>query len=381
MKIFISWAKPKSKKIASLIREFLEGLFHDQIEAWISDENIKTGDRPTVAISQALKECDKGIFCILKENYEAPWIMYEAGAISTHEHCTISEEKDNCVIWPILFEDIPTEQLYKNPLYQFQFVEFSREKMYKFVQEVNYTINAFKNVSTLEKQFGYYWDELNKGIQNILKEHVIGSDEILDKKTVLKELAANSFPEPIVGDVVKYTSGFEKKELYNILLRKATKRLWLYGRKNKKIFANDNRWFFEQLREKISVNDFNFKCLFLNPNAPENVVSKAQKSDVFLEELKLCIKIAYGRIISNKLKPYDLCRLYTNIRVDEIIIVDNVVLFSHICFDNNGMPLPLTNAPFNVVEVGEQLGSHYVTEFHNAWESANPIDNGFISAL
>ena len=81
------------------------------------------------------------------------------------------------------------------------------------------------------------------------------------------------------------------------------------------------------------------------------------------------------------MKPYDLCRLYTNIRVDEIIIVDNVVLFSHICFDNNGMPLPLTNAPFNVVEVGEQLGSHYVTEFHNAWESANPIDNGFISAL
>ena len=63
MKIFISWAKPKSKKIASLIREFLEGLFHDQIEAWISDEKKKTGDRPTVAISKALKEWYKGIFC------------------------------------------------------------------------------------------------------------------------------------------------------------------------------------------------------------------------------------------------------------------------------------------------------------------------------
>lgn len=381
MKIFISWAKPKSKKIAYFIKEFLEGLFHDQIETWLSDENIKTGARPTVAISQALKECDKGIFCILKENYEAPWIMYEAGAISTHEHSIIREEKDNCVIWPILFENISTEQLYRNPLYQFQFVEFSRDKMYKFVQEVNNTIVAFKDVTILEKHFGFYWKELNDNIQKVLQEHVIGSGEILDKKTVLKELAANSFPDPIVGDVVKYTSGFEKQELYNILLRKASKRLWLYGRKNKKIYANDNRWFFEQLKDKITINAFDFKCLFLNPNAPADVISKAQKNDVFLEELKLCIKIAYNMITSNNINPHNLCRLYNNIRVDEIIIVDNVVLFSHICFDNNGLPLPLTNAPFNVVDIGEQLGAHYVTEFHNAWTNAKPIDKEFISTL
>ncbi|MCL2088868.1 MAG: toll/interleukin-1 receptor domain-containing protein [Oscillospiraceae bacterium] len=374
MKIFISWSKTKSKRIAYAIKDFLEGLFHDKIETWLSDENIQTGARPTAAIRDALKNYDKGIFCVLRENYESPWIMYEAGAISTHEHCD-NENSDDCVIWPILFEPIQTERLFANPLYQFQFVNFDKEKMYKLAKEINNNVKAFKDIATLEKQFGFYWNELNSRVDQVLREYVIGSDNILDKKTVLRELAANAFPEPIMGDIIKFTSGFERQELYNILLRKSNKRLWLFGRKNKKIFANDNRWFFEQLKNKISGNEFDFRSLFLNPSAPPEIVSKAQKNDDFLQELKLCIKKAYRTIQENNLSPDKLCRLYDVVRVDEIIIVDDVVLFSHICFDENGVPFPLTDASFNVVEIGDQLGAHYVTEFHSAWNKATPVDS------
>lgn len=75
------------------------------------------------------------------------------------------------------------------------------------------------------------------------------------------------------------------------MLSNADKRLWIYGRKNRKLFSNDNRPFFSDLKRRLQ-NGFDFKCLFLSPNLEPNLLEKSQKFPNFIGMQKNCIEIA-----------------------------------------------------------------------------------------
>ena len=365
MKIFISWSKEKSSELAHSIDDFLKGMFRDKIASWISDENIVSGTRPMTEIKKALTTCDKGIFCLTKNNYESPWIMYEAGAMSMHE----SANNENAIL-TILFDNLKIEKVKDGPLGQYQLRIYSYENIKTFAKEINDILQTFDSDELFKKQFDLNWNVLNEKVKQILHRYEIGGENILDKKTLMQELSARQFSEPITGEITEYPDGFETQKLLLILLPICNNRLWIYGRKNRKLFSNENELFFNSINQK---DNFDLRCLFLSPNAPSEIVNTAQQKNNFVLSLKYCIKEADDILSRNGIDIANVCRMYDNIRSDEIIIADDVVLFSHILFDENDMPEHMTNTSFKLVESKDPIGSKLLKEFEDIWQTAIPI--------
>lgn len=81
MKVFISWSGERSRKIAVLLKDWLAGVIQN-LEIFISTQDIEVGSNWSNKISYELETTNVGIICLTKENYEKPWILFEAGALS-----------------------------------------------------------------------------------------------------------------------------------------------------------------------------------------------------------------------------------------------------------------------------------------------------------
>ena len=80
----------------------------------------------------------------------------------------------------------------------------------------------------------------------------------------MKELLINLEEEgikPEYGDLKKahFESGYESYEFYNAILKTAKKRLYVFGRKNRKLFSKNNTKI-----KKLIEDGIDFKCLFLS---------------------------------------------------------------------------------------------------------------------
>lgn len=80
MKLFLSWSGPASHKIAETFREWLP-LILQHVEPYISSE-INKGARWTSDIALELQSSNFGLIFVTPENRDAPWIMFEAGALA-----------------------------------------------------------------------------------------------------------------------------------------------------------------------------------------------------------------------------------------------------------------------------------------------------------
>lgn len=81
MKVFISWSGERSKKVALIFHEWLPQVIQS-LEPFASSEDIEKGSRWNTDIAQELKESTFGLICVTKDNLSAPWLNFEAGALS-----------------------------------------------------------------------------------------------------------------------------------------------------------------------------------------------------------------------------------------------------------------------------------------------------------
>ena len=109
-------------------------------------------------------------------------------------------------------------------------------------------MGAFDNEELLKAQFEINWKELNKTVKQILQRDKITVKNDVDCQFLVKEFEKNSFPAPVCGQAIKFNSGFETQAFYKVLLDNADKRLWFFGRKNKKLFSTETRSFFSDLK-------------------------------------------------------------------------------------------------------------------------------------
>lgn len=363
MQIFLSWSKPKSREIALAIKRFLLGLFRNDIIIWMSSESIKFGTFSMPKIAKALRESDKCISVITESNYESPWILYEAGAIAGHKDSLEVSEKS--IVVPIVFDNIESEKLSTNPLRQFQFVIFSKENIHKLVKQINEETNSYSDLEVLNDQFELNWTSLNKKIKEILCQYSIHGNFPITCDCLIEELDKRKFPQPTCGNIIRYETDFETQKLYDVLLENADKRLWIFGRKNRKLFATENREFFSDLKRRKE-NGFDFRCLFLNPNKKE-LLEKAQRNSNFQSDLLSCINTAKSVLLDAGVNPKDVCKFYSLKRTEEIIIIDNVVIFSLIFYDDDNFPMPLTKAAFSISDIETAIGRKYFNKFTEIW--------------
>jgi hypothetical protein len=158
MKVFISWSGDRSKAVAQALQEWLPRVIQAS-EPWISSE-ITKGTRWSPEISKRLEESKVGVICLTRENLTAPWILFEAGAIS--------KTKDAYVCTFLL--DVGAADV-EQPLGQFQHTQVNQEDVKRLVRTINSAVGAAgeKELAEgdLEEVFLAFWPKLQTRLAEI----------------------------------------------------------------------------------------------------------------------------------------------------------------------------------------------------------------------
>lgn len=126
MKVFLSWSGTRSHKVALVFRDWLPSVIQ-AIVPYVSSEDIDKGARWSTDIAKELEDSTFGILCVTRENINAPWLTFEAGALS--------KTMDKSFVSPFLF-DIKRSEV-DGPILQFQSTIFEREDLKKLVKTLN----------------------------------------------------------------------------------------------------------------------------------------------------------------------------------------------------------------------------------------------------
>jgi hypothetical protein len=124
----------------------------------MSDSDIDKGSRGIEEISKALDSIEVGITCLTPENLSAPWLLFEAGALSKR----IGERARLCtyLLGGLQNGDVP------QPLGMFQHTVANKQETKKMVDSINRAINPEAPVN-LDRLFERMWPDLEKDILNM----------------------------------------------------------------------------------------------------------------------------------------------------------------------------------------------------------------------
>jgi nucleoside 2-deoxyribosyltransferase len=363
MKIFISWSKRKSMEMAIKTKELLEDI-NPQVNAFVSEVDINGGEDVQKKIIEKINECDKLVLCFTSENKRAPWLLFEAGYARGRKKTVI----------PMLFDyDSNWHSWIDNPMNIAREVNFnSYDFNISFFNSFNFTDSA-ANRRKLEK-YKLAISEIKDKFRQVdvecedFVEKLICNDAFVLESPYFREKAAF------------FLTGFESFDLYKAIIESflyTGKYLWIYGRKNMKLFGGSFKTFFKYLDEKTSsvhqgMDGIDFRCLFLNPDSDE--VQKAHlQQNIFKPELEATILRAKDVIGDNHILKRCF-RFYSNRREDIVIRIDNTIVYSRPTFDANGRPQLLTDTGFEVFSVSSPKGKKCIDIFENVWNESKEME-------
>lgn len=183
MKVFISWSGETSSKVALILREWLPSVIQT-ITPYVSSEDIDKGARWSSDIAKELEDSTFGILCVTKENLEAPWLSFEAGALSR----TI----DKSYVTPFLF-DIKRSEV-KGPMLQFQSTVFQKDDIKKLVKTLNKACgDDGMTEARLDKSFEVWYPSLENDLNQLKNtssevEEETKPDESAHASEILEEI-------------------------------------------------------------------------------------------------------------------------------------------------------------------------------------------------
>lgn len=171
MKVFLSWSGTRSHRVALVFRDWLPSVIQE-IVPYVSSEDIDKGARWSTDIAKELSDSTFGILCVTRENIKAPWLTFEAGALS--------KTMDKSFVSPFLF-DIKRSEV-DGPILQFQSTIFERDDLKKLVTTLNKACDKDGlTVERLNKAFEVWYptleEELNKVSGTKPPEHETETDQ------------------------------------------------------------------------------------------------------------------------------------------------------------------------------------------------------------
>ncbi len=163
MKVFISWSGDRSKRVAELLHEWLQKIIQ-ALKPWYSGKDIAKGSNWGETLQTQLALSKAGKICLTKENKNAPWVLFEAGAIARG----ISKNK----VCPFLVDFAETENI--QPLSMFQATAPSRDEIFKLCESLNDELGN-NNEEPLDKgflgaNFDKWWPDFETEIKKIITE-------------------------------------------------------------------------------------------------------------------------------------------------------------------------------------------------------------------
>lgn len=180
MKVFISWSGETSKAIAEILRGWLPSVIQ-AIRPYFSPDDITKGSRWSTEISKELEQCEIGLLCLTPDNREAPWLMFEAGALA--------KRLSTARVCPLLFGIEPAE--IKGPLVQFQAAPFAKVEMKKTVCMMNEQLGPASLPSeVLDSVFEMFWPKLDEKIRKVLSGQQPAKQKVRSDRDILEEILA-----------------------------------------------------------------------------------------------------------------------------------------------------------------------------------------------
>lgn len=159
MKLFISWSGEFSQKVAKKLSIWIPTIIQS-VEVFYSPDDIAKGENWGNRLDNALSDCGFGIICLTPENIAAPWIHFEAGALSTALNARISA---------VMFGVNPSNL--KGPLTRYQNTVFEREDFFQLFKSINDASETPLKQEILTNAFDNAWEKLEPEVNNIIKQY------------------------------------------------------------------------------------------------------------------------------------------------------------------------------------------------------------------
>lgn len=158
MKLFISWSGVRSNAVAEAFNDWLPTVIN-AVKPFYSPD-IEKGTRWDSEISSQLQDARFGLICLTPENLNAPWLLFEAGALS--------KTLDKTFVCTFLLGVEPVDL--QMPLAQFQFTKFNKADIKKLLETINKALgdNALGQ-KILDKQFEKWWPDLESTLTDIAR--------------------------------------------------------------------------------------------------------------------------------------------------------------------------------------------------------------------
>ena len=182
MKVFLSWSGHKSHQVALALRDWLPSVIQS-VSPYVSSEDIDKGARWSTDIAKELEDSSFGILCVTKENLDAPWLLFEAGALS--------KMMEKGAVCPFLF-DLKMAEIKEGPILQFQTTIYEKEDIKKLLISLNKSCGETGlKEDLLLKSFDVWWPSLDDALKLIMSETE-------DSKTLTKRTTKDDMLEEIL---------------------------------------------------------------------------------------------------------------------------------------------------------------------------------------
>src|SRR5256885_2019151 len=158
MKIFITWSGTQSQSVATALKDWLPYIFPG-MELFVSSDSIRKGKRWRAEISKELDSSNFGIACLTSHNLQAPWLLFEAGALSK----SVKEAS----LYTLLLGGLRPADV-DGPLSDFQHTTFDREDFFKLVKSINEVNTPKLEESRLKVTFDKFWQDLDDKVSSAI---------------------------------------------------------------------------------------------------------------------------------------------------------------------------------------------------------------------
>ena len=157
MEVFFSWSGHRSEKVAEALHAWLPSVIQS-VDPFMSASDIEKGSRWPLELASHLENARFGLICLTQENLQAPWLLFEAGALS--------KSIENSRVVPYLY-GVSQTQL-QGPLAQFQGAFADKSSTLDIVKSINGVLegNGLGPVR-LERAFETWWPQLEQALEVI----------------------------------------------------------------------------------------------------------------------------------------------------------------------------------------------------------------------
>jgi hypothetical protein len=142
---------------------------------------MEKGRKWSPEISKRLGETPFGIICLTHDNRNAPWILFEAGALSKSE---------DAYVWTFLHGISPADV--EPPLGQFQHTISDKADVRRLLHTINRVVGEQNEKAlpdtTLDKVFETFWPELEQLLTKVPTAHAEKNPGIRSDRELLEEL-------------------------------------------------------------------------------------------------------------------------------------------------------------------------------------------------